>query len=114
MNETGTFGSNHNIDPIAIPLSRVMGVTTEDGCPTHYFRGRSIGKGQHEYRIIISLESGSKITLKLFWYNPFWNNFVFDNWTVAVNTKLLNRANWSGTNISNVIPAIRTSTAKKR
>lgn len=92
--KTGSFGRTYDVDPIAIPISRVLEVKTDD-----------IADYQHTYRLVLTLDSGNKLAGRLFWFNPFWNNFVFDNWTVAVNAKIQKGNLGKGADISNALCA---------
>lgn len=81
--DTKSFGQNYDIDPIAIPLSRVTEVSASNGRD-----GILYPSGQHNYRITISFSGGSYFTAKLFWYNDFHDCLVHDNWSLAVNSIL--------------------------
>lgn len=88
------FGSNHNIDPVAIPLSKVADIELH---VSNGERGDAI-TGTHSLCIWIHRPEISRPEFKrqvvfkanLFWENPLWRCLVHDNWSMAVNAILLN------------------------
>lgn len=87
------FGSNHNIDPVAIPLSKVADIELH---VSNGERGDAI-TGTHSLCIWVHRPEISRPEFKrqvvfkanLFWENPLWRCLVHDNWSMAVNSILL-------------------------
>lgn len=82
-NDTNRFGQNHDIDPVAIPLSRIKKITSEVGKKSRF---SSAMDGEH--RLMIWFEGSGIFEAKLFWHNPLYNCLIHDNWSLAVNSIL--------------------------
>lgn len=93
---TNQFGVNYNIDPVAIPLSKVDSI---DICVSTGGQWEPSRSGTHKLRIWIPIpvEYRQRTHFKrisifeadLFWENPLWRCLVHDNWSLAVNSILL-------------------------
>ncbi len=93
---TNQFGVNYNVDPVAIPLSKVNSI---DICVSTGGQWEPSRSGTHKLRIWIPIpvefrqgtnfKRSSIFEADLFWENSLWNCLVHDNWSLAVNSILL-------------------------